>query len=167
MIQNVSYLEYVQYFQNIAENHVDIQHGVSGNQRFVRINVEDAFDQITKLTSPFLALESLEYSTKAVTLDQNLRILQGGFMVLISVKSGDRTAEDVALDKAMSIQTDIEAKMRRDKKGCAYPWLKFLDASSIRCYKVGPLFNNAFGWLCEFKVDAQLNLQYDATKWLS
>ena len=164
MIQNVTYSEYVAYFRKIAETHTDILHGHSGNQRFVRMNIEDAFDQSTKLTSPFLALESLEYSTRAVTLDQNLRTLKGGFMILISVKSGDRTAEDDALNKTMAIQTDIEAKLRYDKIHCPFPWLKFLDANSFRSYKVGPLFINAFGWLCEFQIDSPLNLQYDATK---
>ena len=166
MATNILFLDYVNYFKSIAETHVDIQHGTLG-QRFVRMNIEDAFDQMLDLSSPCLALESLEYSTRAPSLDQNQRVLRGGFMILISVESGDHTAEDAALHKAMLLQTDIEAKMRHDKKHCALPWLKFLVADSFRCFKVGPLYNNAFGWLCEFQVDTPLNLKYDPTRWLS
>lgn len=164
------YADYVDYFRTLAKEHVDILHDpAAGRNRFMRMNVEDAFQHITGLTSPFIALESFEYFRKSPSADQHLRTLKGGFMILKTVPEGydNRTQEDAALQFCMDIQTDIENRLLHDKKSGRCHWLRFLDDNSIRCYKVGPLFNNAFGWLCEFNVDTRLNLTYDPAKWQS
>jgi hypothetical protein len=163
IVTNFTHSAYVHYFEQIAMEHVDIAHS-STEKHFSRLNINEMIQALnTDINYPCLLLESLEGGLEAVSDDQINDVKTCGFMVVDLADLGDYADQDEVLDKMFVLAMEIVSRMRDDRK--MHSWLRRLNLDRVKYFKVGPLFDRAFGYLVEFEIKTQINLTYNPAKW--
>ncbi len=165
--------DYIAYFKTAAINHKLLLHVDNTNVTFYRMDIEEVLTGLRyKLKTKSLILENPEKNTRDLLSDNPRKIITGAFLVIGPVKKNDFADEVTVLDKCEEISEDILSKIANDcSKFKRNPnWaraIKGFDPNSIRSQKVGPLFDNFYGWRTEFQIiqTYRNNLKLDASKW--
>lgn len=163
---NVS--QYISYFEGIATNHKEIAHKKT-EKHFYRMNVEEVLTGLrSDINSPALILESFEGSLTDNKSDNILADRIGAFMILKKVETDNFTQEHEYLDDCERIGLEIIKRMRRDARvnPIQNRLLKNFDLNKVNWQKVGPVFDNYFGYRFVFSLVDPENMSYDKTKWL-
>ena len=89
------------------------------------------------------------------------------FTILIKGKVNDIPARRINLEKARQIGLDVISRLKKYKRTMTTDYLKWrgFDINSVSYFKVGPVFDDAYGYRFTFVVASPENLAYDATKW--
>ena len=165
---------YINYFRQLAVGHKDIKHDqlAEGNQgdperkKFTTWGADEAITGLkTSVGFTALFLEMFEL----VTRGDNPFGVRGSYKGAISIF--DRVAMDDFADQSNKAQTCyriLEEILRqiwqdhygKDKNRCSTPFAKF-NFNELDINYVGPLFDNVYGWRCEFSFEPlhTLNLQ--------
>lgn len=169
----MNFSNYIAYFKTAAVNHKELLHVDDTNVTFYRMDIEEVLTGLRyKLKSKSLILESPEKNTRDAFSDNPRKIITGAFLIVGPVKKNDFTDEVAVLDKCEEISEDILSKIVNDcskfKRNSSWTGaIKGFDPNSIRSQKVGPLFDNFYGWRTEFQINQthRNNLKLDASKW--
>ena len=117
-----TYQKYVDYFENIAIQHVDIQHNPNptlDNKKFFRINIEETVTGFrTSISEKSIIMILVNYSYKTVdNVAHNLmKEINFGFMILGHHEVGDFDAETTIRSKCEQIVDDIIARAKYESK---------------------------------------------------
>jgi hypothetical protein len=160
------YLEYKEYFKNVAIKLKDILHS-DDNKRFARINIEEVFNSSMDMDFNNICMTLEAYETGVDDqLSDNLRDMKtGAFMLVKKAVIGSFDDEDQVISDTEKTAYKIIAKMKKDKS--LNTAIKHLDLGSIKINKVGPLFDNCFGWRVTFSFDESMNnnVKYGPEDW--
>lgn len=155
---------YISYFENLARKHKSILH-TDAQKHFYRLDIEEVLTGLrTPIKYPALILEMHEGRILNNASD-NIRDLQtGAFMIVKQVSKKDDFKEEMsALEECLNIGYDIIARMWQDRHNRV---LNSFDIGTVNYSKVGPVFDNAYGYRFTFGLDDRLP-GYDSTKWNS
>lgn len=159
-MSNVS--SYVDYFRQIAVKHSQLQHdpatengdGEPGKKRFTRWTADEALNGLrTSISFPALLLELYDNETGGESVYEVRQNPYGAFTILEHAQPGSFTSEMEAFVKAETIAYQVLQKIWADHYGpqadrCKTPFKDI--ALKYNITAVGPLFDNEFGYRCEF-----------------
>ena len=160
--------EYVSYFRGIATQNKEIGH-TDKETHFYRMNVEEVLQGLrTDIHSPALILEAFEGKLVDGKSDNNLADRMGAFMIIKQVEVDNFDEEHKVLDDCERIGLNIIKRMRRDSRTNPIQdrLLQGLDLNRVNWQKVGPVFDNYFGYRFIFSIIEHENMRYDDTLWL-
>ncbi len=156
---------YISYFEAIARSHRQIAHSEQ-EKHFCRMNIEEVISDLrSQLLYPALLLESFEGGIIDHLSDNFLDKQEGAFMILKQCHNDDFEMENLLLDECRQIGMDIISRMIKDRRDFL---LQGFDPASVHYQKVGPVFDNAFGYRFSFSIETAANasLQYRSERWL-
>jgi hypothetical protein len=163
---------YTDYFLDIATRLKEIAHS-EAKKRFTRINIEEVFSGLRSsldLNNFCLCLESFEGSLGANNYDQVFDNNIGAFMIVKNCRVDDFVQETQICDQAKQIGLKVVAKMAYDaerrQRGLAPVALKNFDIASVQYEKIGPLFDNCFGYRFTFLTYDSLSLVHNPDDFL-
>ena len=115
----MDYKRYTKYFENIANQHVDINNNPSGGDKaFFRINIEEILTGLKTIQVEkgfCLALINYMYVPGLEGADQ-LKNVDGGFMVIAKHKTGDFDDETEVIKECERIADEITNRIKYDSK---------------------------------------------------
>ncbi|MGK4567854.1 hypothetical protein [Flavobacterium sp. 3HN19-14] len=161
MERKVTHSAIVEFHKQIAAAHI----GINGFYRFNVAEIEGKFR--SGVGKPALLLEShsaeMESSTKSVT-NFNGRYIS--FMLLDFVKVNDFEGENEVLDRLENIGLDICAYLVEQHKKHGSWLFGLFDVNNFRMEKVGPIFDNMFGWNILYTIKNHESMKVDPEKWV-
>jgi hypothetical protein len=163
---------YTDYFLDIATRLKEIGH-TEARKRFTRFNIEEVFSGLRStldLNNFCLCLESFEGNLGANNYDQVFDNNTCAFMIVKNCGNDNFVMETQICDQAKVIGMKVVAKMafdaERRQRGLAPVALKNFDINSVQYEKVGPIFDNCFGYRFTFQVYDSLPLVYNPDDFL-
>ena len=155
---------YINYFRGLAISHSQLLHNTAsetgdapvGTKHFARFSADEVITGLrTKLSFPALMVENYEIKTHGENMLAVRSSYFGAFSIFASANPEDYNEVEAAYDLAEKILYDVLAQMYQDHYGpdadaCETP-LKSIDFLKLMISPVGPVFNQEFGWRCEFE----------------
>lgn len=108
----------IQYFEDLAKNHVSIQHSQL-SKHFYRFEVEEVLNGLRDINYPAMILESYTFDYRNSDADQQIKTRRGAFILIDHISdSGDfdkiyqtfETMEEIANDMILRIREDKAQK---------------------------------------------------------
>jgi hypothetical protein len=153
--------EIVKFHETIAMAHVDIN-------GFYRFNVNEIIGQFRAgIGTPALLLEShssdLESQTKMVSNFNSRKI---SFLLLDFAGATDNfDKQNQVLDALENIALDIISYLVTQNKTNGSWLFGMFDINSVQIEKVGPIFDNMYGWNVIYSLKNHESMVLDPTKW--
>lgn len=153
--------EIINFHKNIAAAHV----GING---FYRFDMNEIIGQFRSgVPTPALLLEShsseLESATKMISNFNSFRI---SFLLIdFAGKVGDFDKQNEVLDRLENIALDIVSYLVKENKTNGSWLFGMFDINSVRIEKIGPLFDNMYGWNIIYALKNHESMVFDAEKW--
>ena len=166
----ISFLNIINYLEQLAANHVDIKQSY-------RWNVSEVSGALRSgIELPVMLIDAVETQTKG-DATKTIHVNTTAFTIL--GKPNTRTgnldqyeAQNEVLDFCQQICFDIENRILHDAsipKGAngSKNWLYGLvDKNSFHHFKIGPIFSDGlYGYRCELTLKNQVSLCPDVNKW--
>jgi hypothetical protein len=166
--------KYVAYWQDLATHNKNILH-TPENPRFARMNIEEIVNATRSdidMTHNVMILESYEGQLGDNTSDNIIDNQSGAVMVIRHVEKNDFAAENTAQTDSKNILFSLLSKIKKDKE--TFPqsdanrsngMVKKFDFNSVSYHKVGPLFDNCYGFRLQFSFSESIDLSYKSGDW--
>ncbi|WP_313138406.1 hypothetical protein [Myroides sp.] len=157
----ISHKTIVTFHKEIAEKHVDI----NGFYRFNWNEIEGSFR--SGVATPTLLLEStssdFSENPNKTTSFNNRRV---SFLILnYAGRANDFDKQEDVLDETEAIALEISAYLKTMSNDSS-SWLYGLyDVDSLKIEKVGPIFDNMFGWNVIYTIKNKQTMVMDPSKW--
>lgn len=162
MRKNVSHKLVVDFHKEIAERNIDI----NGFYRFNWNEIEGEFR--SGIGTPALLLESMssDFSSNPnkTTSFNNRRV---SFLIIdFAGRVNDFDKQEEVLDHTESICLEVAAYLKTLSQDIS-SWLYGLyNVDSLRIEKVGPIFDNMYGWNVLFTITNKQTMVMDPKKWI-
>ncbi|AEW85881.1 hypothetical protein [Flavobacterium columnare] len=161
-MRNTTHANIVAFHQRIQQAHKEI----NGFYRFNWNEINNAFRR--GIPTPALLLESHSMGLKPNangTAHFSERAIS--FLLLDHTGKADNyTKQEEVLDRLENIMLDICTYLNKISKDPAtLKSIGKIDLNSIEVEKVGPVFDNMYGWNIRYLLTAHEPLCYDATRW--
>jgi len=160
--------DYISFFEDLATKHKSILHSPT-EKHFFRANIEEVITGLrSKIKFPAMVLESYEVRLIDYKSDNIYMAPVGAFSIIDKVERDNYDKENEAINTCMLIGIDIITAIREEYQNFRNNpnrKIKYFDPATVTGYKVGPLFENCFGYRFEFQIGNPLSLKYDASKW--
>ncbi|HAN19612.1 MAG: hypothetical protein A2X13_14770 [Bacteroidetes bacterium GWC2_33_15] len=161
------YSELEQYFENIAKNHISINHTAT-NKHFFRIDVEEVLTRITtKVNYPFLSLERAEFMLAGPNNDNVSQQRTVALMYIDKYAEGDYDAINTIYDLSEKVAQDIVNRLLYDMETGVQPSiLRGFNVNTVNVQHL-PLHptNNHTGVRITLTLDSKYNRTIDKSKW--
>ncbi|WP_417365574.1 hypothetical protein [Flavobacterium beibuense] len=158
-MRNVTHKTIMSLHEDIAEQHKDIK-------GFFRLNWNEILNSMRSgVEAPVLAIESYSSELSGNKISNfNYRAIS--FMILdYAGKPDDYALQEEVLDKLEGVGLDISSYLTKLSKDRSH-WLYGLyDINSFKMEKVGPVFDNMFGWNILYTIKSHEPMCFDETKW--
>ena len=167
--------EYIDYFEQIAENLLDISHNPTGPVRFAVVDIDEVLTGIKTVLKwvdkPALILVnfsgSLEHRPGAKIRDSK----KAQFLIVQAAIRGEDYQEiKEILDSTRETGFKVLSKIYNDRE--EYELGNFCDSfikefylSTVKYFKVGPKFDNCYGWLFELEIEDETELLFNPLDW--
>jgi hypothetical protein len=161
MARLITHSTIINLHQTIASAHVDI----FGFYRFDISEIQGSFRE--GIVSPALLLEShssdLESKTKMATNFNNRNI---SFLLIDFVKDRNNFDEqNQVLDAMENIGLDIASYLVKESKDTTSILYSLFDVNTFSMEKVGPIFDNMYGWNVLYTLRNHEKMCFDPVKW--
>jgi hypothetical protein len=161
----VNFTDYSDYFELLATKLKDVAHTPDA-PKFARFNIEEILAGMAHgidPTTPCLLLESFE-GRLSEEGDNVMDTQDAAFLIMQWCELEDFGAQNAIIDRAKKIGFKIVAKLRHDARKDV--GLKHFDRNSVAYEKVGPIFENCFGYRFTFSFFNPVSLAVNAADWL-
>lgn len=152
----------------IVELHRAIANAHNSINGFYRFNWSEITGELRSgIQTPVLAMEShsLDFSQNS-TKSANFGNRRISFLLLDFTGKADNYAkQEEVLENLENIAIDICAYLNQEAKDSNSLLWKKIDVSSIEIEKVGPIFDNMYGWNIKYAIKNHEPLCYEPTKW--
>lgn len=168
----IQHSDYVQYFRNLAQAHLDI--ASQNDNQFLNI---DLFDESNVTSKPdgidwkegkcVLVLEDFERNLSQTNKDQQYWGMNGAFWVVALTGRDNKLVRGSVKDLTLDVTTQIMAMMQKNSNEDSPEWLSGLVDGSFVTQKIGPIWDGAYGWRTEFEIQvaATPDLVVNYSKW--
>lgn len=158
----------IEYFENIARSHVDIQH-TDSEKHFFRFELDEVLSGInrTDVAYPMLVLEAYSYDYTDNKSDNIIKNRSGAFMLLDHCPDiSDYAQVHTIWDKLEVIADDILIKIKSDKYNPLTPVIRNFEYSSIETKLIANEIGNSIGLRITFTISSPVSSNVDASRWL-
>lgn len=161
MARKVSHKKIVDFHREIQRKHKKL----NGFYRFNWVEIESQFR--SGIGAPALLLEShstdLSSNTNKVVNFNNRRI---SFLLLdFTGQADDYEKQEEVLDQMEDIALDIVTYLEKEHKTETSFLYGLFDINSVRIEKVGPIFDNMYGWNVLYNIKNKEPMCFDSEKW--
>lgn len=149
----MSYLsDYIDYFENLARQHVDIAHS-DIEKHFIRMESSEILNsQVNDIRWPLMVLEAYDISYLSRKSNNILKSHNGAFMILMKPDSEqDYDSIHEIWEKCEKIGSDIIIRMYNDRFSVSEPVVKF-DMDSVLAHPVEFDFEGSYGFRFTFSM---------------
>lgn len=164
----ITFTSYIEFFRNLTEKHIDMA-PTGSKKTFFRLNIEEitgAMRSTIDADKHVMALESYEHTSKDLHSDNHLRDYTGAFIILKRVaKLDDFDAQDDAIDECEQIAIETSKRVYADSLDYDNRTFLNIELSDFTFQKVGPLYNNWFGFRCQFNFTDTYSIEVDNSQW--
>jgi hypothetical protein len=162
----VKFSDFCTLFENIAINHVDINH-TSLEKHFVKMNVEDLLlSAKIDLQSPAIVLEGYDWRLEDHQSDNTLKHRTLAFCVMVeALDKNDIDTIYQAFDDAEELADEILALLWKFKRTRTHATVKDMDLNAVDCIQ---LENKVAGWVgvrVLIDISSGMPLEIDTEKW--
>lgn len=158
----------IAYFENIARQHVEIQHS-DNEKHFFRFELDEVLNGIQRndVAYPMLVLEGYGYDYTDNKSDNILKNRSGAFILLDHCPDiSDYTQVHEIWDNLESIADDILIKIKFDKRNPLTPVVRGFDLSSVDSKLIANEIGNSIGIRITFNISAPVATDIDKLRWL-
>jgi|GEM_PF-3053439 len=166
---NIIFADVADYGELLATMHKDILHTAQAPRFFRSWDEAEAYKAKIKQVEDKAILVMDETGLRGLgsNHDNNHRERTIPFFILKMCFKKDAKFIDAAANSCEQIHNDFIGKMRYDKEeGTNDNILSQFDPNNYNGERIGPLFDNWYGYMFEHRFQSNVNLEYDATKWL-
>lgn len=169
---NATVSNYTDYFRQLAVHQADLQHdpagetgdAAPGSVHFTRWSADEAITGLrSKVSFPALLLELYETNTSSEIEYDVRNSYMGAFSVVATAQPEDFTSEMAAFLTSEKIMTDLLQKIWADHYSgadrCSTPFEYWNLSYNITPF--GPVFDNQFGYRCEFSFNFRRDKKYN------
>jgi len=166
---NITFTQVADFFQILATQHKTILH-TRNAPRFFR-SWDEALEKKGKVANVsgkgIMIVDEPDLRGEGDNADYNKRERRIWVWVLMNCDKNDFPAIDAVANSCEQIQSDLLSRIKYDAEELQSEnvarYVKINDYSGER---VGPLMANWYGYMFEYKITSNVNLEYDASKWL-
>jgi hypothetical protein len=155
-----SFASYKEYFENlVAKNKALKSFYLGDSERIIS-------KQRSEIEYPCLWLESPSIPFRDAKSDNPQADFIAAFSILSNVATDDEAAQDQAMQDNFLIAIEVISRMIRDRRGRSDDPMFNLDINSIHMDPINSMMvDNDYGYRVEFKLNNNINLCYDSSKW--
>lgn len=153
-------LEFVSYFEQVATKLKAIGHDEpNGSIRFARM--EEVLNKIRSDLEfvPGMVIKNESGSVQGLGKGNLVELHRCAFMILQHCPNDDYTVYQQAFNDSFEIGRKILGKMAKDKTDCIGIMLH-LDLNSISWQKIGPVYDNCYGYEFTFSITEKASCAY-------
>jgi hypothetical protein len=155
----------VQYFEDLAKQHVTIAHSQT-HKAFFRLELDEVVEGLrNNINYPALVLEGYDINFKDNRSDNVIKQRGTAFIIVKRVARGDFNAIHAAYDEMEEIGDDILARMRHDKSQRRSPIRDFnmdnVEATIINWF----VDSGLYGIRYNFTIDSTFDTDMNPDKW--
>ncbi|MCX6231155.1 MAG: hypothetical protein NTZ33_06385 [Bacteroidetes bacterium] len=166
MQKSSSFSALVDYFKDIATQHIAIQH-TDAKKHFFRFELDEVLSGLNGINYPALILEGYKFDFTDNKSDNIQKKRQGAFILLDHVgDAGDYTKIHEVWDALEEIGDDILAKIKADKMKSGNPVMNF-EFSEVNANLIATEMGMHYGIRFLFSIDSKFNAAVNPDKWLS
>jgi len=160
MSRVITHASLVKFHRDIATAHL----GINGFYRFNWNEINGQFR--SGIGVPALLLESHSFDMENQSKTSNFKNNRVSFMVLnFTGKADAYDKQEEVLDNLENVAIDIMAYLVSQHKDKDSFLFGKLDVNSMECEKVGPVFDNMYGWNVIYSLKNHEPLCYEPDKW--
>ena len=164
-----TYAEYVTYFSAVAASHVNILHTANAPRFYPSLDemVEKSRIVVKRdATKCILFMDETSVAGAGNHADNNHHIRSIAVFCVQQCNKSDYSVINAAQSFCEERIYEIIAKIKKDKEDDTDGGL-FTDFNPNRwsAERVGPMFDNWYGYMVELEVQSNVNLEYNAAKW--
>ena len=162
---NTKFSELVQYFREIACQHIEIGHSCTENH-FYRFEIDEVLIGLKTVNYPALILEGYRCNLIDNKSDNSLKDRTGAFILLDHLHDlGDFDTMHAIWDRLEGIADDIVIRIKKDKRNSQSQVIRDFDLSSVEYTLIANEQDKNFGVRCTFKILTPFLGDCDETKW--
>ena len=166
---NKNFSDLIAYFENIARDHVSIQH-TDNEKHFFRFELDEVLNGInrTDVAYPMLALEAYSYNYTDNKSDNILKNRNGAFMLLDHCPDiSDYDDVHYIWDRLENIADDILIRIKTDKHNPLTPVVRGFEFSSVDSGLIINQIGNSIGIRITFTITSPVPSDVDPTRWIA
>ena len=163
-----NFSELITYFENIAREHVSIQH-TDNEKHFFRFELDEVLNGInrTDVAYPMLILEGYSYDYTDNKSDNILKNRSGAFILLDHCPDiSDYGKIHEIWDNLESIADDILIRIKFDKRNPLTPVVRGFEFSSVESKLIANEIGNSIGIRITFTISSPVPSDINVTRWL-
>ena len=162
---NNKFSDLVQYFREIACQHIAIGHSATENH-FYRFEIDEVLIGLKTINYPALVLEGYRCNFIDHQSDNILKDRTGAFILLDHLNDlGDFDTMHAIWDKLEGIADDIIIRIKKDKRDSQSKVIRDFDISSVEYTLIANEQDKNFGVRCTFKIESPFPGDFDESKW--
>jgi hypothetical protein len=159
----------IEYFENIARSHIEIQH-TDNEKHFFRFELDEVLNGInrTDVAYPMLVLEAYSYDYTDNKSDNILKNRSGAFILLDHCSDiSDYGKMHEIWDNLEVIADDILIKMKSDKRNPQTPVVRNFEFSSVESKLIANEIGNSIGIRITFTTSSPVSSDVNPNRWIS
>ena len=166
---NYTYSDVADYLKLLATKHVDIAHTTDLPRFFASWDeaMEKKANIKQNLTKAIMIVDELDVRGVGSHNDNNHRERTIAVFVLKMCLKKDFPSIDTIANECEQIQSEIIGRIRNDQEDMSVNNIasQFI-TNGYTAERVGPLFDNWYGYMFEHRIQHNVDLEYNAAKWL-
>ena len=163
-----NFSDLIQYFENIARNHVDIRHSDS-EKHFFRMEIEEVIGGInrTDVKFPLLILEAYSFSLSDSRSDNLLKNRSGAFILLDHISDpSDFDQIHEKWDNLEQIGTEIAIRLKHDKQSRLIPVIRDFNFDSLDATLIMNEVGSDIGIRFTYNIISPVTNDINPDKWI-
>ena len=159
----------IEYFENIARTHVEIEH-TDNEKHFFRFELDEVLNGINRsdVAYPMLILEGYSYDFTDNKSDNIIKNRSGAFILLDHCPDiSDYGKVHEIWDNLETIADDILIKIKIDKRNPITPVVRGFEFSSVESKLIANEIGNSIGLRITFTISSPVPSDIDGSKWVS
>ncbi len=159
----------IDYFENLAKTHVEIQH-TENEKHFFRFEIDEVLNGIQRsdVAYPMLILEGYSYNYTDNKSDNILKNRSGAFVLLDHCPDiSDYENVHAIWDKLEIIADDILIKIKSDKRNPLTPVVRGFEFSDVESRLIANEIGNSIGIRLTFTISTPVSTDVKLNRWIS
>lgn len=159
----------IEYFENLARTHVEIQHSET-EKHFFRFELDEVLNGINRsdVAYPMLILEGYSYDYSDNKSDNIIKNRSGAFILLDHCPDiSDYGKVHEIWDRLETVGDDILIKIRSDKRNPLTPVVRGFEFSGTVAKLIANEVGNSVGIRLTFTISAPVASDVQTNRWIS
>jgi hypothetical protein len=159
----------IAYFENIAREHVLIQH-TDNEKHFFRFELDEVLNGINRsdVAYPMLILEGYSYDYTDNKSDNIIKNRSGAFILIDHCRDiSDYGKVHEIWDNLETIADDILIRIKTDKRNPLTPVIRGFEFSNVESKLIANEMGNSIGLRITFTISSPVPSDIDGSRWLS